>query len=429
MSWDRSTAQVFPSLEVTQLHLFRHGKVDTGGQRLAYGHSDYPLTAEGTAQGEALRRFAAEHFPEPDGVLSSDLRRCADIARPLAEELGVPLRLLPELREQHMGLWEGRPWAELTDEDVARVRDYWTDYAGTRPPEGETYREMAARVQGWLKDDWEAIRGKRWLVVSHIGPIRALCCQFLGVPIDQALRFAPVYASHTWFQLAEAGAVLQVMGERTASVDMGPAAVARAERAGAGGLDRPPRIALSGSAGTGKTTLGRSLAEHYDVPYLPEGMRGRIEGGLKLHDLSHLELRTLVEELWVEQVSSEERAIAEHGGFVADRSPVDYAAFWLHYHFSEYPQETEAFFASSLGRVDQYDRLVVLPWGALPLVADGVRSSNPWIQRGYQSLLEGLHQREVRPDLLAWMPPLTELDARVAWVLDQLEEAGVRGQG
>ena len=69
MSWDRSTAQVFPSLEVTQLHLFRHGKVDTGGQRLAYGHTDYPLTAEGVRQGEGLRRFARD-LPRPAGVIS-----------------------------------------------------------------------------------------------------------------------------------------------------------------------------------------------------------------------------------------------------------------------------------------------------------------------------------------------------------------------
>ena len=139
----------------------------------------------------------------------------------------MPLRLLPALREQYMGAWEGRPWAELTDEDVTGVRAYWEDYAGTRPPEGETYGEMAARVRGWLTEDWEALRGQRWFVVGHIGPIRALCCHFLGVPIDQALRFTQVYCSHTWFQVAEAGAVLQTLGERTAAVDMGPAALAR----------------------------------------------------------------------------------------------------------------------------------------------------------------------------------------------------------
>ena len=43
---------------------------------------------------------------------------------------------------------------------------------------------------------------------------------------------------------------------------------------------RPPRLGLSGSAGTGKSTLGRALAAALDVPYLPEGMRSRLEAGL-----------------------------------------------------------------------------------------------------------------------------------------------------
>lgn len=426
--WDRSTEQVFPSREVTQLHLFRHGKVDTGGERRAYGHTDYPLSPEGVVQAEALRRFVAEQLPRPDGVLASDLRRCADIARPLAAELGVPLRLLPELREQHMGAWEGRTWAELTDADITAIRAYWTDYAGTRPPGGESYTDMTERVTGWLQADWEALRGRRWLVVGHIGPIRALCCHFLGLPLDQALRFTPVYCSHTWFQLAEAGAVLQVLGERTARVDMGPASHSARERAAAGALERPPRVALSGSAGTGKSTLGAALARRLDVPYLPEGMRARIEAGLDLHTVGHTALRALVEELWEEQVAAEAAAVAEHGGFVADRSPVDYAAFWLHYHFHEDHAATEAFFARTLGHLDAYDRVVVLPWGALPLVDDGVRSPSAWVQRAFQALLEGLHQREVPRHRLAWMPGLDALDARVDWVVDQLEEAGVRGR-
>ncbi len=178
-----------------------------------------------------------------------------------------------------------------------------------------------------------------------------------------------------------------------------------------------PRLALSGSAGTGKSTLGRALAERLALPYLPEGMRGRIEGGLDLHTLDHGSLRALVVELWHEQRAAENGAIEEAGGFVSDRSSIDFAAFWLHYHFSEDGAATAAFFAETLHHALSYDHIVLLPWGVLPLVADGVRSSNPWVQRHYQATLEGLLFREVGAPRLLVMPPIQQLSARVDWVL------------
>ena len=425
MQWDSTTALALPSTEVTQLHLFRHGEVDTGGVRRAYGHTDYPLTARGQDQGRSLVDFAQRRLPPADGVISSDLARCTAIARPLAERLGVPLLTSPLLREQHMGDWEGRAWDALSEADIAFVREYWSHYATVRPPGGETYSEMAFRVTGWLEAEWAQLRGRRWHVLTHIGPIRAFCCRLLGVPLDQALRFTPLYCSHTWYQLAQAGPVLQALGERTGAIALGPATVARAEVRPSMPAGRPPRIALSGSAGTGKTTLGRALAARFGVPYIPEGMRARIEAGLVIHDLGHEGLQTLIVELLEEQLAAEAEALATAGGFVADRSPVDYAAFWLHYQFSHDRDATERFLARCLQSVRSYDRIVVLPWGVLPLEADGVRSTNPWLQRSYQAILEGLVRREVGPPGAAWLPErLDALEQRVDWVVDLLTEAG-----
>ena len=96
-----------------------------------------------------------------------------------------------------------------------------------------------------------------------------------------------------------------------------------------------PEKAFSGSAGTGKTTLGRRLAAHWDLPFVPEGMRARIEAGLELHRLTESELRDLILELWRERCDNVDQALASTGGFVADRSPMDYLAFWLHYGFAK----------------------------------------------------------------------------------------------
>jgi broad specificity phosphatase PhoE/nicotinamide riboside kinase len=420
MAFDAVTRAALPSAEVTHLHLFRHGKVQTGGARLVYGHLDLPLDPEGLRQGEALVDFAARHLPRPDLVLSSDLARCRGPAEALARRLDAPLRVFPELREQDMGAWEGRSWAELTVAHEAEVRAYWTDYLDARPGGGESLRDLALRLDAWWDREVALLRGRRLLVVTHTGVVRVLCCRHLGLPLDQALRFAPPPASHTHLLHAEAGSVLQALGERVLPLGDSDHVAGDAPDEAA----RPPRIALSGSAGTGKTTLGRALAAALDLPYLAEGMRRRLESGLDLHQLDHRALQDLLQQLWEEQQADEDAAIAAHGGFVADRSSADYAAFWLHYGFAEDRDATARFYGETLRHLARYDRVVLLPWGVLPLQADGVRSTNPWIQRRFQALVEGLLHRELVGRRLLLLPAEAALERRVAWVLDRVPRRG-----
>lgn len=214
MSFDAVTQAALPSTEVTAFHLLRHGHVDTGGRRLAYGHTDLPLSARGLEEARDLHAFALARLPRPDGVLSSDLARCTAIARPLARAFDVPLVETAALREQAMGDWEGAAWEDLHAADPDGTHAWWADYLNARPPGGESMGDLAARVLRWREAEWERLRGRRWLIVTHIGVIRVLACQLLGLSADQALRFAPARASHSLFLLAEAGAVLEVLGER-----------------------------------------------------------------------------------------------------------------------------------------------------------------------------------------------------------------------
>jgi len=410
-SYDRATTAAMVSPEVTELHLFRHGKVDVGGRRCAYGHTDLPLSEAGKATNTAAVEFA-RGLPRPDGVISSDLGRCRALAEPLAEALGVTLVLDPRLREQHMGAWEDQAWEDLQHRYGQAINDYWDDYLTTRPEGGESFADLGDRVGRWWGSEERRLRGGRWFVVTHVGVIRCLACRFLGLPLDEALRFAPTHGSHTHFLLAEAGATCATLGERT---DLGvPGSVASRPRRRR--LDHPPRVALSGSAGTGKTTLARALAARWDVPYIEEGMRRRLEGGLDLHTLTPQGFRDLNLALRDEQAALEEAAVRDHGGFVADRSALDYAAFWLVYRFVDDEVVTEEVMAAAARQAAGYDAIVLLPWGVLPLVADGVRSPNRWRQRHFQATVEGLLRREVEPGRLLEMPGIDGLDARIAWV-------------
>lgn len=184
-------------------------------------------------------------------------------------------------------------------------------------------------------------------------------------------------------------------------------------------MKRPLRLAISGSAGTGKTALGGRLAERLGLPFLPEGMRARIEAGLDLHALNHAEHRALVQELYDEALAAMAAAEARYGGFVVDRCPLDYLAFWLYYGFADDEPATAAFAERIAADMAGCDAVIVLPWGVLPLESDGVRSPNRWRQLHFQALFEGLAHAQVAPDRLFWLPPtVTALEARAGWVID-----------
>ncbi|MES2638957.1 MAG: AAA family ATPase [Myxococcota bacterium] len=172
------------------------------------------------------------------------------------------------------------------------------------------------------------------------------------------------------------------------------------------------RIAVTGSAGVGKSTLARRLAAELGVPYIGEGMREYLERtGDNLHALGHERMKALVLRLWEERKEAEAAATT---GFVADRAGYDFGAFWLYYQFAAQDADTERLLAEALAP-GRYDAVYLLPWGRIPLVADGVRTPNPYTQLHLQLLLEGLLRRHA-PDTIELLA--LEVDERVAEVLD-----------
>ncbi len=204
--FDAPTLGIIPSTRAARVHLFRHGEVETGPLRICRGQADVPLSARGREQSASVARRFLERHGTPDRVLSSDLSRCTY----LAAQFGREVELVPGLREQDMGQWEGRTWDDLTRDDGPAVTAYWDDYVHGRPTGGETWGEAAARVVA----TWQSLGplDGRVVIVTHVGPIRALLCHWLGLDAGQALRFAPAYATETRAIEADAGVVIEGMG-------------------------------------------------------------------------------------------------------------------------------------------------------------------------------------------------------------------------
>ena len=204
--FDAPTMRILPSARLCRVHLFRHGEVEGPRGRVCRGQADDRLSEVGRAQSTRVAAWVARALPSPDRVVSSDLSRCADLARQIG-----PAQLVPQLREQDMGRWDGRTWEDITSEDPVGTLAYWDDYVQAKPHGGESFGDVYQRVTTWW--DAQGFEG-RVVVVTHIGVIRSLVCHWLGMGAAQGLRWAPGYATHTEILLAEAGAVVERFGER-----------------------------------------------------------------------------------------------------------------------------------------------------------------------------------------------------------------------
>jgi broad specificity phosphatase PhoE len=202
--------------------LVRHGESTWNSERRFQGTLDAPLSARGRAQASALAAGLGD--TRFDALYTSPLSRARETAAACGARLGLEAVLLEELREIHLGGWEG-----LTLDDVqAREGDYyrrWLEAPVDHPaPGGEPMPGLATRVRAAL-DRLSAVHPEgRVLVVAHGGVIASALCGWLDRPLNAIWTFRLANASITRVELP-AGRLLGV-NEVDHLRDVGPVTVA-----------------------------------------------------------------------------------------------------------------------------------------------------------------------------------------------------------
>ena len=148
---------------MTRLHLVRHGPTHA---KVMVGWSDLPADLSDTA---ALARLSA-HLPDNATLVSSDLSRAAATADALqGNHNRLPHRA--ELREINFGAWELRSHRDIEAEDPDLIRAYWEYPGDVRPPGGESWHQVCARVDGAIDALIAAHTGSDLIIVAHFGVI------------------------------------------------------------------------------------------------------------------------------------------------------------------------------------------------------------------------------------------------------------------
>lgn len=163
----------------TELLLVRHGESEPAvpGRPfpLVDGHGDPALAPAGREQAERVAD-RLEH-EQVDALYVTSLRRTVETAAPLAARTGLEPRIEADLREVHLGDWEGGLFRQkVADGDpiVARLfaEERWDVIPGAEP-----HDRLAGRIRGAVARIVAAHPDQRVVVVSHggvIGQVMAL---------------------------------------------------------------------------------------------------------------------------------------------------------------------------------------------------------------------------------------------------------------
>lgn len=173
----------------TELTLVRHGQTEWHAENRYAGSSDVALDAVGVEQAERLGRWAADH--PHHAVAVSTLSRAQRTAAPAARALGVAPEIVPELREVHFGLAEGRTLAEVEAGDPEVAAAFRADPVRNAFPGAEPPAEAADRLVGALHGLAERHPGQRVLVVAHNTVLRLALCRLLGIDLSEYRRVLP----------------------------------------------------------------------------------------------------------------------------------------------------------------------------------------------------------------------------------------------
>jgi len=170
-------------MQSTRVYLVRHGQVAGHEEKRYNGQNDVPLTSRGEAQYGLLReRLAGKPLA---AVYSSDLQRCRWGAELIAAPHELAPVCLPELRELHIGDWEGMTWADIQARFPAAWQARLDDLVNYRVSGGESLREMADRVRPALAGLVARHPGEEIAVVAHGGVNRVLLLDAIGAPLTQ----------------------------------------------------------------------------------------------------------------------------------------------------------------------------------------------------------------------------------------------------
>ena len=190
--------------------LIRHAAHVELGRVLTGRRRDVSLSREGLEQAEIVADLLG--VESLAAVYSSPRERAWYTARAIAEQHERTVAIADTLDEVDFGDWTGLSFDDLEGEPAW---DEWNSARSTaRPPAGESMAEAVARAVGGIEEIASNHADQTVAAVSHCDIIRGVIAHYLGLPLDNLLRFDVDPASVSRLAVGNWGARVMSVNER-----------------------------------------------------------------------------------------------------------------------------------------------------------------------------------------------------------------------
>lgn len=170
--------------------LIRHGEtIWTGKEKRYLGQTDIPLCENGRRQIQNLGETMQEI---PGTIVTSSSIRCLESGQILQKLWGCSLHSCDELREIHLGEWEGQPMSQIRAQYPEEFKKRGANLADYRIPGGETFRQVQERACKKLAELAQETT-EDLAVVTHAGVIRTVLCAVNDIPLEQLFSYSVSY--------------------------------------------------------------------------------------------------------------------------------------------------------------------------------------------------------------------------------------------
>ncbi len=168
-----------------EILLIRHGQTDWNRDRRIMGRRPIPLNAAGRQEAMAVAAYLSD--VSIDAVFASPVRRAAETASLIVRGKKVRVQPAPEMAEIEYGRWVGKTFQEVTSDKNYQI--YHTRPGHAQAPGGEKMTAVHKRAVGFIELLRLKHKSGRIVVVSHADVIKAVLVHYLGLDLNDILRF------------------------------------------------------------------------------------------------------------------------------------------------------------------------------------------------------------------------------------------------
>ena len=186
---------------VARLCMVRHGETAWNAEGRVQGQLDIPLSVAGLAQAQCVAgalptgRFSA--------LYCSDLERVRQTAQPVAEKLGLEIRIEADLRERHYGAFQGLTYAQAKESLPAEYARFKAKDPQFAFGSGESLGDFFARASQCLQAIARRHDGREVLVFTHGGVLEMAYRHATGCGLSTPRGFELPNAALNWIEVGE----------------------------------------------------------------------------------------------------------------------------------------------------------------------------------------------------------------------------------